>query len=160
LAFDPSGFLSLEQDPKTAIAVENLEAFPVDVNAASREQLLRVPGVGPTSAQRILENRRQHKIDTWHDLQAMGVVRTRAWPFLAFPGQRPPPGKQLRLELFGEAAREKQRRQLQPAAASAATSPAPASPAGSGPASAPCGAGGSCLGCSMYGVPGHPGSER
>jgi predicted DNA-binding helix-hairpin-helix protein len=152
LAFDRSGFLSLEQDPKTAIAVENLEAFPVDVNAASREQLLRVPGVGPTSVQRILENRRQHKIDTWRDLQAMGVARTRAWPFLAFPGQRPPPGKQLRLELFGEDARQKQRQELQPAAA-----PMPARP---GAAGAPCGQASSCTGCAMYGAPGHPGPSK
>ena len=153
LAFDRSGFLSLEQDPKTAIAVENLEAFPVDVNAASREQLLRVPGVGPTSVQRILDNRRQHKIDTWRDLQAMGVARTRAWPFLAFPGQRPPPGKQLRLELFGEEARQKQRGQLPPAAAPSSIR--------SGPAGAPCGQAGSCAGCTMYGAPGqHPGSGQ
>jgi len=152
LAFDQSGFLSLEQDPKTAIAIENLDAFPVDVNAASREQLLRVPGVGPTSAQRILDNRRQHKIDTWQDLQSMGVVRTRAWPFLVFPGQRPPSGKQLRMDLFGEEARLKHRQQVQQAAANV-----PYRPAG-GPA--PCGQAASCTGCSMYGMPGHPGSER
>ena len=100
LAFDQSGFLPLEADPKTSIAAENLDAFPVDVNHASRAQLLRVPGLGPTSAERILQVRRRHSIDTWRDLQAMGVVRKRAWAFLAFPGQRPPRAKQLKLELF------------------------------------------------------------
>ena len=103
LAFDHSGFLSLEQDPKTVIAMENLDAFPIDLNAASREQLLRIPGVGPVSAGRILENRRRHTIDNWRDLQSMGVVRKRAWPYVVFPGQRPPSGRQLRMDLFGEA---------------------------------------------------------
>ena len=64
-AFDPAGFLPLEFDPKTTIALENVEAFPVDVNAATREKLLRVPGIGPTSARRILQNRSRHTIDTW-----------------------------------------------------------------------------------------------
>ena len=103
LAFDRAGFLSLEQDPKTVIAMENLDAFPVDLNAASRELLLRIPGIGPVSAGRILENRRRHTVDNWRDLQAMGVVRKRAWPYVIFPGQRPPSGKQLRLDLFDEA---------------------------------------------------------
>ena len=103
LAFDRGGFLSLEQDPKTVIAMENLDAFPVDLNAASRDQLLRIPGIGPVSAGRILENRRRHSIDSWRDLQSMGVVRKRAWPYVVFPGQRPPSGKQLRLGLFNEA---------------------------------------------------------
>ena len=44
-----------------------------------------------------------HTIDNWRDLQAMGVVRKRAWPYVVFPGQRPPSGRQLRMDLFGEA---------------------------------------------------------
>jgi predicted DNA-binding helix-hairpin-helix protein len=153
LAFDRSGFLSLEQDPKTVIAVENLESFPVDVNAATREQLLRVPGVGPTSTDRILENRQRHSIDNWRDLQAMGVVRKRAWPFLIFSGHRPPRAKQLRLDLFNEAAGFGERESQRPAQGSALASAAT-------PASglAPCGQATSCTGCPMYGAPGHPGS--
>ena len=111
LAFEDNGFLPLDEDPKTSIAVENLDAFPMDVNHAERDQLLRVPGVGPKSAERIVRNRSGHSIDTWRDLTAMGVVRKRAWPFLAFPGHRPPRSKQLRLDLFGEGAREKRREQ-------------------------------------------------
>ncbi|MCZ6534730.1 MAG: helix-hairpin-helix domain-containing protein, partial [Chloroflexi bacterium] len=76
-----SRYLPLEHDPKTTIALENVEAFPIDVNAAGREQLLRVPGIGPVSAQRILRTRSGHSIDSWRDLQAMGVVRAWAWPF-------------------------------------------------------------------------------
>ena len=152
LAFDHSGFLPLESDPKTTIAVENLDAFPTDVNSASREQLLRAPGVGPTSAQRILQNRRLHSIDNWRDLQAMGVVRKRAWPFLAFPGQRPPRAKQLRIDLFGDGGSLKEPLQTR-------TSSGLAPSMGSGQGVAPCGEVRSCVGCPMYGAPGHPGSE-
>ena len=75
----------------------------MDLNSVAKDRLLRIPGIGPISADRIMQNRRLHSIDNWRDLQAMGVVRKRAWPYVVFPGQRPPSGKQLRLDLFGEA---------------------------------------------------------
>ncbi len=146
-AFDGGGFLPLDQDPKTAIALENLDAFPVDLNGATEEQLLRVPGLGPTAARRIIEARRRHRIDNWRDVQAMGVVRRRAWPFLAFPGQRPPTGRQLRLDLFAEGGSERRAMQAAP----------PAGPINAPAAAAPCGAAGSCHGCARRGTPGHPG---
>ena len=148
LAFDKTGFLPLEHDPKTVIALENVDAFPIDLNSASQEQLLRVPGVGPTSAQRILQNRRHHSIDNWRDLQAMGVVRKRAWPFLAFPDQRPPRAKQLKLDIFGEGSDLKHRN-----LGSSGETPL----ASSGQGMAPCGEARSCVGCSMYGMPGRDG---
>ena len=139
LAYDSEGFLPHEDDPKTSIALENLDSFPVNVNEATREQLLRVPGVGPTSVQRILQNRSAHSLDSWRDLQAMGVVRKRAWPFLYFPGYKPPVAKQLKLDLFGEAAKEQRKVELV-----AAQTPET------------CGVASSCGGCPMYGMPGHP----
>ena len=154
LAYDANGFLPYDDDPKQAIAVENLDAFPLDVNAATREQLLRAPGVGPTSAERIIRNRRFHSIDNWRDLQAMGVVRKRAWPFLRFPGHRPPRAKQLRLDLFGEPA--KRRRQQQPPQA-AARAVAPALAPTQSPATCGIATAASCNGCPLYGAPGHPG---
>ena len=144
LAFADNGFLPLDQDPKTSIAVENLDAFPMDVNHADKDQLLRIPGVGPKSAERIVRNRNRHSIDTWRDLTAMGVVRKRAWPFLAFPGHRPPRAKQLKLDLFGEDAKEKRRAQ---------------STASPSPSAAPCGERMSCTGCPMLGMPGHPSAD-
>ena len=144
LAFDKRGFLPLESDPKTAIALENVDAFPIDVNSAGREQLLRVPGVGPISAGRVLRTRRFHRIDTWRDLQAMGVVKKRAWPFLVLPGRRPLKARQLKLELSASHAR---------------STPADV-PTSDGQAVAPCGQTRSCLGCPMYGMPGHPGPPR
>ena len=142
LAFDGGGFLPLDEDPKTSIALQNLDTFPVDLNTASQELLLRVPGLVPTSAQRIIDNRRNHSIDNWRDLTAMGVVRKRAWPFVVFPGQRPPSGKQMRLDLFPEGAKE--------------TVPLGPSTASSG-ATAPCGMATSCTGCALRGTPGPPG---
>ena len=78
----------LEQDPKTVIAMENLDAFPIDLSTATKDQLLRIHGIGPVSAGRILENRRQDSVDNWRGLQAMGVVRKRAWLYVAFPVRR------------------------------------------------------------------------
>ena len=158
LAFDNSGFLPLETDPKTIIAAENLDAFPVEVNSATREQLLRVPGVGPSSAQRILQTRRSHSVDTWRDLQAMGVIRKRAWPFLVFPGHRPPRAKQLKLDLFGEFSPTKNGHHRQIASGrDASLESGQVRSAGPGHGAAACGQTMACGGCPMYGMPGHPG---
>ena len=144
LAFDEGGHLSMDQDPKTVIAMENLDAFPIDINHSTKAQLLRAPGVGPTAADRILRQRRQHSIDSWRDLRSMGVIKKRAWPFLVFPGHRPPKAKQLRLDLFHEPGPETQ----------------PSASSGTGNQHvAPCGSTRSCTGCPLYGAPGHPGSE-
>ena len=150
-AFNDQGFLSLDYDPKTVIALENLDAYPMDVNEASLEQLLRVPGVGPTSAQRILQERRSHSIDRWRNLKAMGVVEKWAWPFLTFPGHKASRGKQLRMDLLREReqAREPAPQQVAGGQASSAIKGLP---------TAPCGQVRSCVGCPMYGAPGHPGS--
>ena len=148
LAYDANGFLDHHEDPKQAIAVENLDAFPLDVNAAPRERLLRAPGIGPTSAERIVRNRRFHRIDNWRDLQAMGVVRKRAWPFLRFPGHRPPRAKQLKLNLFGEDAKQRRIRESAALATQTAAANSPAT----------CGQAATCAGCPLYGAPGHPGS--
>ena len=156
LAFDDTGFLSLEHDPKTVIALENLDTFPVDVNSADRELLLRVPGVGPTSTRRILALRRRHTIDTWRDLQTMGVVKKRAWPFLSFAGHRPNGARQLRMDLFEDGKIFNAAVQPGTIAESPASEVAPSTT----PASAPCGLTRSCVGCSLYGAPGHPGSPE
>ena len=141
-----------------AIAVENLDAFPIEVNSATREQLLRVPGVGPTSIQRILQARRHHSVNSWRDLQAMGVIRKRAWPFLIFPGHRPPSAKQLKLDLFAGESGAKHAQQSQTSSGqSASGGSGQVASAISRQAVAPCGLTTACGSCSMYGMPGHPG---
>ncbi len=57
-----NGFLPLETDPKTAWAKTHPEFFPVDVNRASYQELLRVPGIGPTIARRIIEARKNGRL--------------------------------------------------------------------------------------------------
>ena len=58
IAFEGSGNLSLEVDPKEAWARRNPGFFPVNVNRADREELLRVPGFGPVTVERILSVRK------------------------------------------------------------------------------------------------------
>lgn len=80
--------LALDLDPKTSWALLNRQNFPVDVNIASREQLLRVPGLGMVSVERILKLRRFHKI-TLLDLKKMNVTLARAKYFLVTADYNP-----------------------------------------------------------------------
>lgn len=73
--------LRLDMDPKTAWALNNREFFPIDINQASREALLRVPGIGASSVQKILAMRR-HRALKFDDLQKMRCVLKRAQPFI------------------------------------------------------------------------------
>jgi len=58
----------------------------VDVNKASYEELLRIPGIGPTSAQRIIEARREHSIFSVQQLRKMRIRTNQALPFIWFKG--------------------------------------------------------------------------
>lgn len=78
-------YLDEELDPKAAWALRHPEVFPLDVNRASGAQLLRVPGLGPRSGERILAARRLARLRR-DDLKALGVVMKRAEPFLSFEG--------------------------------------------------------------------------
>jgi putative DNA modification/repair radical SAM protein len=78
--------LELEMDPKAAWALRHLERFPIEVNKASLEDLLRIPGVGEVSARRILRQRRVASVKA-EDLKRMGVVMKRAKYFLTCQGK-------------------------------------------------------------------------
>ncbi len=80
-------------DPKCDWALRHLDVFPVEVNRADRELLLRVPGIGLKSAERILTARRAGKL-TFDDLKKIGVVLKRAVYFITCRGQLYP-GVQL-----------------------------------------------------------------
>lgn len=73
--------LDLDIDPKLAYALRNPSIFPIDVNTASYELILRIPGIGVKSAQRIIKARRFGKLHT-HNLKKMGVVLKRAQYFI------------------------------------------------------------------------------
>lgn len=75
-------FLDMEVDPKLGYALRNLHLFPVDVNRADYEMILRVPGIGVQSAQKIVTARRHRKLNSEH-LKKIGVVMKRAKYFLA-----------------------------------------------------------------------------
>lgn len=89
------GNLPLDQDPKQAWAQANQDKFPLEVNRASRQELLRVPGIGPRSAHRILQVRREHPIASAAELKNMGVVLKRAAPFLLARGKALAPRREL-----------------------------------------------------------------
>lgn len=73
--------LAIEADPKTSWALRNPAYFPIDVNRASREQLLRVPGFGLRSVEKMLRIRRYHKLNL-ADLVKLRVALNRAKPFI------------------------------------------------------------------------------
>lgn len=84
LALGKTGTLSLRKDPKLVIALRKPWLFPVDVNIASYDELLRVPGIGPVAAARIVAARREHSIFSLEQLSKMRVVKKRAAPFIWF----------------------------------------------------------------------------
>ena len=86
-AAQPDGNLDLTLDPKLAWALEHRALFPVDVNHADREMLLRVPGFGTKTVGRILASRR-HRSVRWEDLQRMGANLKNARSFITLPGWR------------------------------------------------------------------------
>ena len=89
MPFQNAGDLPLDADPKLAWARSNLEEAPLDVNRADRSHLLRIPGVGPKGAMAILSARRQNHLRSLEDLKALGVVASRAAPFILLDGRRP-----------------------------------------------------------------------
>ena len=78
------GMLALDMDPKLAWALAHRERFPVDLNRAPREMLLRVPGLGVTSVKRLLQARRSRLLRV--DDLALKVPLKNVLPFIAVPG--------------------------------------------------------------------------
>ena len=83
---EPSNpFLDLEIDPKLAWALRNRERFPVNINTAPKEMILRVPGIGTKSTGKILMARKFQRL-TLENLKKMGVAVNRAKYFVSFEG--------------------------------------------------------------------------
>ena len=80
------GNLSLEYDPKCAWAIRHMELFPVEVNTAPPDMLLRVPGIGVRTASRILIARKHAKLD-FDALKRLRVVLKRAMHFITCGGK-------------------------------------------------------------------------
>ena len=76
----------LDLDPKTGWALNNISIFPLEVNRADSNMLLRIPGIGLRSVKKIIALRRVHII-TYEDLKKLGVVLKRARYFLTCHGK-------------------------------------------------------------------------
>lgn len=102
---DRQPFLDLEIDPKLAWALRNSHLFPIDINQAPREMLLRIPGVGVRSVQKILMARKFQTL-SYYDLKKMGVTLSRAKYFITCNGATPLAGTidplRLRSLLLGQ----------------------------------------------------------
>ncbi|MGA9539194.1 MAG: putative DNA modification/repair radical SAM protein [Desulfobacterales bacterium] len=80
-----SPYLDLKIDPKQAFAQRHPALFPIDINAADRESILRVPGIGLKSANRIVSLRHRGRIRFEH-LKQLGVVVSRAQSYIRCDG--------------------------------------------------------------------------
>ncbi len=89
LVYDAQGNLPLEADPKLVWARRHLAQAPVELNRADREMLLRVPGIGPRGADKLLQARRRGRLRSLADLRRLGVAADRAAPFILLDGRRP-----------------------------------------------------------------------
>jgi len=84
ILFEKNGNLSLTTDPKEAWALMHPEAFPVNINRASKFALLRVPGLGPVTVKRILEQRKSARIRHIEDVGKVGARLAKAKKYLVF----------------------------------------------------------------------------
>ncbi|MGN0286132.1 MAG: putative DNA modification/repair radical SAM protein [Atopobiaceae bacterium] len=91
-------WLDLELDPKMAWALSHLDQFPVEIMDAPRKTLLRVPGIGPAGARKIISARKTGTL-TMEDLVRMRIVVSRARYFITCNGRRDP-GAPLDYELI------------------------------------------------------------
>lgn len=80
--------LDLDQDPKLAWALRNRHLFPIDLNQADRHMLLRVPGLGVRSVDKILAIRRYHAL-RWSDLLKLRVSVSKIKPFICVADYKP-----------------------------------------------------------------------
>ena len=88
LATDAAGNLDLSMDPKLAWALQHREEFPVDINGATREQLLRVPGMGVKSVDRLIQARRHRRL-RMDDLARLRLPVAKVAPFVVAADHQP-----------------------------------------------------------------------
>jgi predicted DNA-binding helix-hairpin-helix protein len=90
LSFQQDTNLRLDVDPKQAWADVYLRHAPIEINHATRNELLRVPGIGPKGAETIIEGRRRGRITELSHLRRAGIRdANRAAPYLLLDGHAP-----------------------------------------------------------------------
>ncbi len=93
------GNLDLHEDPKTAWARRNRSMFPVEIMTADPRTLMRVPGIGPTWARRLVEVRNKAHVRDFRDLARLGRIRKSAAGWLTLRGKRLGPEPVLATQL-------------------------------------------------------------
>ena len=88
IATDSAGNMDLSMDPKLAWALQHREQFPMDVNAATREQLLRIPGLGVKSVDKLIQARRHRRL-RMDDLARLRVPMAKVSPFVVAADHQP-----------------------------------------------------------------------
>jgi predicted DNA-binding helix-hairpin-helix protein len=88
VVYDDTGNLPLAVDPKAAWALTHVERFPVEIRTASYDELVRVPGIGPGTARRIMTERGTATLRGIADLRKLGVLTSRAAGFITLGGRR------------------------------------------------------------------------
>ena len=87
-AFLPNGNLRLDRDPKQIWAEINLSESPLEINRASRSELLRIPGIGPKRVKFITEYRQKNLIRTEEDLKKLGIPIEKSGKYMLLNGRR------------------------------------------------------------------------
>jgi predicted DNA-binding helix-hairpin-helix protein len=87
MPYESGDNLPLHLDPKLAWALAHPELFPVELNSADQETLLRVPGLGPLGVRRILRMRREGRFREPSQLAALGTAAARARDFVTLDGR-------------------------------------------------------------------------
>jgi len=88
VVYASDGNLPLTLDPKAAWALAHPELFPLEIQRASADELVRVPGIGPLTSRRIVQQRTSASLRGLADLRKLGVLTTRAGGFLTLHGRR------------------------------------------------------------------------
>ena len=88
MAFDHLGRLPLDRDPKQAWAEAFLKEQPIEVNTASREELLHIPGIGLKGVNQILSIRKMNPFKSTGDLKRAGIILGRAAPYILVNGRQ------------------------------------------------------------------------
>jgi len=87
---EQAGMLDLDIDPKLAWALQHRDKFPININRAPREVLLRIPGIGAIGAHRIIQSRRFHSL-RYSDLAKCGLSVKKIAPFIETADHTPAP---------------------------------------------------------------------
>lgn len=88
-AFDQSGHMDLNCDPKKNWAENNLKGNPIEINRASKEELLRIPGIGPKKVEMISRYRKQKKIQSEDDLKMLEISTESVAQYILLNGKSP-----------------------------------------------------------------------